>query len=40
LIVSFIQDLLSGELGLNLEQRRAPVEFLVLDRADQKPAEN
>jgi uncharacterized protein (TIGR03435 family) len=40
LIVSFIQDLLSGELGLNLEQRRAPVEFLVIDRADQKPAEN
>jgi uncharacterized protein (TIGR03435 family) len=38
--LSFMQDLLSGELGLKVEPRRAPVEFLVIDKADQKPAEN
>ena len=38
--VSLIQDLLSGELGLKVDQRRAPVEFLVIDKADQKPTEN
>jgi uncharacterized protein (TIGR03435 family) len=38
--LSFLQDLISGELGLRLEPRRAPVEFLVIDRADQKPTEN
>ncbi len=38
--LSFMQELISGELGLKLEPRRAPVEFLVIDRADQKPTEN
>jgi hypothetical protein len=37
---SFIQDLMSGELGLKVEPRRAPMDFLVIDRADQKPTEN
>jgi uncharacterized protein (TIGR03435 family) len=36
----FMQDLMAGELGLKVEQRRAPVEFLVIDRVDQKPTEN
>jgi uncharacterized protein (TIGR03435 family) len=40
LLVSFIQDLISGELGLKVDQRRAQVDFLVIDRADQKPSEN
>ena len=40
LIVGFMQDLISGELGLKVDERRAPVEFLVIDRADQKPVEN
>jgi len=35
-----MQDLISGELGLKVESRKAPVESLVIDRADQKPAEN
>jgi uncharacterized protein (TIGR03435 family) len=38
--VSLIQELISGELGLKVGQRRAPVEFLVIDRADPKPTEN
>ena len=37
---TFIQDLISGELGLKVDQRKAPIEFLVIDRADQRPAEN
>jgi len=37
---SFIQDLIAGELGLNVVPRRVPVRFLVIDRADQKPVEN
>jgi len=40
LLVGFIQDLISGELGLKVDERRAPIEFLVIDRADQKPSEN
>ena len=28
------------ELGLKVDQRKAAVELLVIDRADQKPAEN
>lgn len=38
--VGFTQDLLAGELGLKVERRKAPVEFFVIDKADQKPAEN
>ena len=38
--VTLIQDLISGEFGLKVDRRKAPVEFLVIDRADQKPAEN
>ena len=38
--LTFMQDLMAGELGLKLDPRRAPVEFLVIDRADQKPVEN
>ena len=38
--LSLMQDLISGELGLKVDQRRAQVEFLVIDRADQKPSEN
>jgi uncharacterized protein (TIGR03435 family) len=38
--LSFMQELFWGELGLKVEPRRAPVEFLVIDRADQKPTEN
>lgn len=40
LLVSFLQDLLSGELGLKADLRRVPVGFLVIDRAEQKPTEN
>ena len=40
IVVSFIQDLLAGELGLKVDQRRASVDFLVIDRADQKLTEN
>ena len=40
LVVTFMQELMSGELGLKLEPRRAPIEVLVIDRADQKPVEN
>jgi uncharacterized protein (TIGR03435 family) len=38
--LSFTQALISGELGLRAEPRRAPVDFLVIDRADQTPTEN
>ncbi len=38
--LSLIEDLIAGELGLKVEPRKAPVEFLVIDRADQKPAAN
>ena len=40
LVVSFIQDLIAGELGLKVDRRRAPVEFLASDRADRTPTEN
>jgi len=40
LMIPFLEDLISGELGLKVEERRLPVEFLVIDRADQKPTEN
>ncbi len=38
--LAFYEELISGELGLKLELRKAPVEFLVIDRADRQPAEN
>ena len=38
--LSFIQELMSGELGLKVESRMAPVQFLVIDHAEQKPTEN
>jgi uncharacterized protein (TIGR03435 family) len=38
--LSLMQDLIAGELGLKIEPRKAPVEFLVIDRADRKPTEN
>jgi uncharacterized protein (TIGR03435 family) len=36
----FMENLLYGELGLKVESRKTPVEFLVIDRADQKPVQN
>jgi uncharacterized protein (TIGR03435 family) len=38
--LSFMQDLMLGELGLKLEPKRAAVELLVIDSAAQKPVEN
>jgi uncharacterized protein (TIGR03435 family) len=38
--LAFFQDLISGELGLKADPRKAPVEFLVIDHADQRPTEN
>ncbi len=40
LYAGLVQDLISGELGLQADLRRAPVEFVVIDHADQKPTEN
>jgi len=38
--VMLFQDLVAGELGLRLEPRKAPVEVIVIDRADRTPVEN
>lgn len=38
--LSFMQDLMMGELGLIVQPRKASVRFLVIDRADQKPTDN
>jgi uncharacterized protein (TIGR03435 family) len=38
--LALMQDLISGELGLKIESRKAPIDFLVIDRADQKPTDN
>lgn len=35
-----IQASLQNQLGLKLERRKAPMEFLVIDRAEKKPVEN
>ena len=35
-----LRSALEKQLGLRLEPRRAPVEFLVIDRADKTPIEN
>jgi uncharacterized protein (TIGR03435 family) len=40
LVVSLIEAAIMGELGLNVDRRRAPVDYLVIDRADQKPSAN
>jgi uncharacterized protein (TIGR03435 family) len=31
---------LQKEMGLKLESRKAPIEVLVIDRVEKKPAEN
>ena len=38
--VMLLQEIVEGELGLRLELRRAPVEVVVIDRADKTPVEN
>jgi uncharacterized protein (TIGR03435 family) len=35
-----IQASVQAQLGLKLERRKAPMEFLVIDRAEKKPVEN
>jgi uncharacterized protein (TIGR03435 family) len=35
-----LQDVLAGELGLRLEARKAPVEVVVIDRAEKAPVSN
>jgi uncharacterized protein (TIGR03435 family) len=37
--LAFMQDLISGELGLKVEPRKTLLEFLVIE-VDQKPTEN
>jgi uncharacterized protein (TIGR03435 family) len=38
--LSLMRDALAGELGLHVDSRKAPVEMLVIDKAEQKPVEN
>ena len=38
--VILMQNILSGDLGLRLERRKAPVEMLVIDTAERSPVEN
>lgn len=38
--VILMQNLLTGDLGLRLESRKAPVEMLVIDKAERSPVEN
>jgi uncharacterized protein (TIGR03435 family) len=38
--VMLFQDMVAGEMGLRLEPRKAPVEVVVIDRADKTPVEN
>ena len=38
--LTIMQEALEGELGLRLEPRRAPVEVVVIDRAEKTPVEN
>jgi uncharacterized protein (TIGR03435 family) len=38
--VILMQNILTGDLGLRLETRKAPVEMLVIDKAERSPVEN
>jgi uncharacterized protein (TIGR03435 family) len=38
--LSFMQELIAGELGLRIELRKNPVEMTVIDKIDPKPTEN
>jgi uncharacterized protein (TIGR03435 family) len=38
--LSLMEEILTGELGLRVETRKAPVEMLVIDHAEKTPAEN
>jgi uncharacterized protein (TIGR03435 family) len=38
--VILMQNILEGDLGLRLEKRKAPVEVLVIDKAEKSPVEN
>ena len=38
--LALMEEMIGGELGLKVTPRRAPVEFRVIDRADQNPTEN
>jgi uncharacterized protein (TIGR03435 family) len=38
--LSLMRDALAGELGLHVDSRKAAVEVLVIDKAEQKPIEN
>jgi uncharacterized protein (TIGR03435 family) len=38
--MAFILGALEDQLGLKLQRQKAPVEMLIVDRADQKPTEN
>jgi uncharacterized protein (TIGR03435 family) len=38
--VMVMQDILAGELGLQLEPRKAAVDVIAIDHAEKSPAEN
>jgi uncharacterized protein (TIGR03435 family) len=38
--VLLMQNILTGDLGLRLETKKAPVELLVIDKAERSPVEN
>ena len=38
--LSLMRDAMAGELGLHVDSRKAAVEILVVDKAEQKPIEN
>jgi uncharacterized protein (TIGR03435 family) len=38
--MAFILGALEDQLGLKLQRQKAPVEMLIVDRADQKPTQN
>jgi uncharacterized protein (TIGR03435 family) len=39
-VINVVQDVLQSQLGLRAEQRKAPVDLIVVDRAERVPAEN
>lgn len=39
-LINAVQDILRNQLGLKAESRKAPVELIVIDRAEKVPSDN